>query len=266
MNTLQSVTHPLTHSSTTVNARDHLVKGNAFHEKIGYILFWLIAPIGFILITVFSYGIALVGGIIWLVRRNALEKQAAAQIHGSAIKLSELQFPEIHASALRLAAKLGMTDAPDIYIMENNQQNAFAIKVGKKNTVILTDDIVYGCLDTGNQAAIDFILAHELAHHALGHPGVIRSYIRNLYKKLSRLDEFSCDNIALVLTGNQEAAKRAFALLMSGPQLFSKVNVEALDAQAAEVDVDKHTRPSERKLTHPLLLRRYARLLYGAKI
>lgn len=67
-------------------------------------------------------------------------------------------------------------------------------------------------------------------------------------------------------TGNQDwlatwrrpqAAHDALALLLIGPQLFAKVNRAALEQQADEVVRDKHFKKSERKLSHPLLLRRY---------
>lgn len=106
-----------------------------------------------------------------------------------------------------------------------------------------------------------FIVGHELAHHALGHTGLIRGQVRQMWKPLSRLDEYSCDAVANALCGNLKAGRDALILLLIGPQLFKKVNRDALDEQAREVVANKYTKQAEKKLTHPLLLSRYARLV-----
>ena len=81
--------------------------------------------------------------------------------------------------------------------------------------------------------------------------------ITKSYATLSRLDEFSCDAVAHALVGDAAAAQDALTLLLIGPQLFAKVNRVALEQQAGEVAADKNSKKSERKLSHPLLLRRY---------
>ena len=182
------------------------------------------------------------------------------KLRGSALQVDEYQFPEIHRSALAMSERLGLSECPEIYIVEDNHQNAFAVKKGSKSYIVLIDDIVYGAMATGNSGALDFILGHELAHHALGHTSFFRAMIRSKYTPLCRLDELSCDGVAHALVGDKTAARDALALLLVGPQLFKSVNKEALDRQAREVIEDKYTKKVERNLSHPLLLRRYARL------
>jgi Zn-dependent protease with chaperone function len=157
--------------------------------------------------------------------------------------------------------RLGMKEVPEVYIIEDNSQNAFALKHGNKSHVILVDDLVYGALMTKKPKIIDFIIGHELAHHALGHTNTIRGMIRSYFRPLSRLDEFSCDAVAHALVEDPEAAKDSMVMMLVGPHLTKLVNHESFDQQVQEVVENRYSRKGERLLTHPLLLRRYARIL-----
>lgn len=242
--------------NTSLDAKQYVAPGTGLHSFIGWSLLILFGPLIFIALTLASYGVLPIVLIVtWLTQRKLLK----AKLHGSALKVDEYQFPQIYNSARTMSERLGLAECPDIYIVEGNQQNAFAMKKGSKRYVVLIDDIVFGALATGNTGVLDFIIGHELSHHALGHTGHFRSLIRS-YPTLSRLDELSCDAVAHALIGNKESAYEALTLLLVGPQLFQSVNKEALHRQASEAIGDKYAKKAERKLTHPLLLRRYARL------
>jgi hypothetical protein len=100
-----------------------------------------------------------------------------------------------------------------------------------------------------------------MAHHALGHTGILRSSLSKSFKKLSRLDEFSCDAVANALVADKKVSVRAIALLTVGPQLMSYLNFESLIQQAHKANLDKHSKKAERRLTHPLMLRRLSRFI-----
>jgi Zn-dependent protease with chaperone function len=246
--------------SASVDAKQYIAPGTSLHSSIGWTLLVIFGPILFVFLTLVTYGIFLVGLIIAGLTYFSRVKHMKAKLRGSALQVDEYQFPEIYRSAQAMSQRLGLPECPEIYIVEDNHQNAFAVKKGSKRYIVLIDDIVYGALATGNSGAMDFILGHELAHHALGHTSFFRSLIRSKYLPLSRLDELSCDGVAHALVGDTTAARDALALLLVGPQLFKNVNKEALDRQAREVIEDKYTKKVERHLSHPLLLRRYARL------
>lgn len=182
-----------------------------------------------------------------------------ASIKGSALRVSPKQFPDIYEMAEEIAEALDM-ETPELYILESNMQNAFAIKHGGKRFVILVDDMIFGCQMTQNMDTLRFIIAHELAHHALGHTKLFRSQLRAVYKPLSRLDELSCDAVAAAVVG-KEAAADALTLLLVGPHLYSQVNRPSLEKQSIQVEDSKYTKKAERPLTHPLLLRRLARMI-----
>ncbi|MBM3409398.1 MAG: M48 family metallopeptidase [Gammaproteobacteria bacterium] len=245
---------------THIDPKQHVATGTGFHVFVGWSLFLILFPIIILLTIVGTYGLALIAWIIAGVLYSSRTRKARARLRGSAVLVNGAQFPWIHEAARGLAKRLGLAECPDIYVIEDNQQNAFALKHGSKRCVVLTDDIVYGALASGNTRALNFILAHELAHHALGHTHLLRRFISSKYLPLSRLDEFSCDAVAHALIGDTAAARDALILLLVGPQLFQRIDKEALDQQAHSVLADRHSKKSEAGLSHPLLLRRYAQL------
>ncbi len=240
-----------------IDPKAHIAPGTGLHVFIGWLVLLVVGPILFLFAVVATYGIALLALLIAGAFYFTLVKQAQARLKGSAVQVSASQFPEIHAIVQNYAQRLGLKEAPQTYILEDNQQNAMALKHGSKHYVILIDDIVYGATATGNDKTLAFVIGHELAHHALGHTGFWRHMIAARYPTLSRLDEFSCDAVAHALVGDTTAAHDAIALFLVGPQLYQKVNRAALAQQALELAADKHAKKSERALSHPLLLRRY---------
>lgn len=246
---------------TQIDARQYVAPGTGLHTVIGYAILFIVGPILIAATVVATMGFALIGWLIAGIFYFSRLKKARAALRGSALRVDQTQLPAIHEQMRDLSARLGIAEAPEVYIIEDNQQNAFALKHGAKSYVVLIDDMIHGALSTGNEKVLTFILSHELAHHALGHTGWLRRVVSSSYKPLARLDEFSCDAVASALTGEAAAAKDALALLLIGPHLFRSINRAALDQQALEVAADKYSSKAEYTLSHPLLLRRYARLM-----
>lgn len=243
-----------------IDPRNYVEAGTGLHTFIGWTLLVLFGPLIFLATVGATAGTALIFWLVALIMYTFRVKKALARLKGSAVRVDSNQFPEVADMARAVAADIGMAECPEIYIIEDNQQNAFAMKHGSRKIVVLIDDLVHGALSTGDPNVLRFLVAHELAHHALGHTAAIRSFISSKYLPLSRLDEFSCDAVAHAATGDTAASRDALTLLLVGPQLFRRVNKEALEIQAREVSDDRYSRRAESGLTHPLLLRRYARL------
>lgn len=222
---------------------------------------YFFATITLLIVALFSFGIGLVMVPLGVIADYFNRKKTMARLKGSAIEVGLDQFPEIHACAQSFSARLGMKEAPAIYIVESNFINAIAMRVGSRQVIVLIDDVVDACLRSGDPRSLGFILGHEMAHHALGHTGIVQSLLFATYKKLSRLNEFSCDAVARALVQEESAAVNALLVLLTGPQLVPYVNRATLLRQAAEVAADKHSIKAERHLTHPLMLRRLQRML-----
>lgn len=236
-----------------VSVKDCVEKGTGVYVTLGYILVLVLACIA--VLTIYMFIIGLIASFIaWLYRKRIL-----AQIRGSFLRVNERQFPEINRCVNEVAAALGMKEVPEVYIVEGNQLNAFAMKAAGKKIIFLMDDVVDACLRSGNPGTLTFIIAHEMAHQALGHTAQVRAYISQMLKALSRKDEFTCDTVAGKVVNNHDTSILALTILMTGPQLLKYVNMQSVVEHAREIVADKLSIKSERQLSHPLLYRRIGR-------
>ena len=258
MSTMPAAAFPsLKFAGQSVDPREHVEDGTSGAQALGVVA----SVIVFVVLIAITYGVALVALPIGLVADYFNRKKIMALLRGSAIEVGPAQFPELHACAQDFARRLGMKQVPAIYIVEGNVINAAAARVGSRQVITLVDDVVDACLRSGDPQSLGFILGHEMAHHALGHTGRFQSLLASSYKKLSRLNELSCDAVALALVGDQQVAALALLVLLTGPQLAPYVNRAALLQQALAVADDKTTLKAETRLSHPLLLRRLQRIL-----
>lgn len=186
-------------------------------------------------------------------------RKAKAILRATALRVGPQQLPELHACAETFAQRLGLAQAPELYVLDAGQVNGFALRFKKRNMIVLTDETVGACLEGRSTGALAFVIAHEIAHVALGHTSWWRLVARR-YRKLSRLDECSADNVACALVGSREAALDGVLLLSAGPRLLAFVDRAAALEQAAEIAADPATTRVERGLTHPLTLRRLQRV------
>ncbi len=208
-----------------------------------------------------SYGIALLAALLYPLYSWYLHKKAMAMIDGSGVRVGERQFPEIYRCLTAFKQRLGMTKDVTVYIVEDNIANAFAVKYGKKNVILLTDDLIHGCLASSDPRALSFVIEHELAHIALNHNGLLRSWIARHMKKLSRMDEYTADAVGLALVEKREIAFGGILLLTVGYALLPFVSAEQIADQARAVAQNKYSKKAERLLTHPLALNRLHRIL-----
>jgi hypothetical protein len=242
-----------------VDAKQYIEPGTG---RVVFLAFFA-AIIGTLFAIVASFGVLLVVLIAYPLFAWYLRKKATALIHGSGVHISENQFPEIHRCVMDFKARLDLQKDIDVYVVEDNVTNAFSVKYGKKNVVLLTDDLIHGCLASGHPQALAFVIGHELAHISLNHNGVFRSWMSQHLKKLGRLDEYSADSTATALVGDKAIALHGILLLTVGYALLAYVNPESIVRQANEVAQNKYSKKAERGLTHPLLLNRLLRILKG---
>lgn len=249
----------ITVAGDPVRAKDHVEKGTGLYVLLAYFA----AAIGLIIGIAASYGVLLVVILFYPLFASFIRKKALAQIHGSGVRISENQFPEIHRSLMSLKERLGITQDVRAYIVEANVLNALTVRYGKNNLILLTDDLIQGCLVSDNPKALSWIMAHELGHIALNHTGLFRASLSKAVKKLSRLDEYSCDTVACALMKDDKAAYTGLLLLTVGWALLPYVNHQELIAQAGEVARNKYSKKAERPMTHPMVLNRIHRIMPG---
>jgi Zn-dependent protease with chaperone function len=234
---------------------DYVERGTTLQVMAAYV----VGAVLCLILTVVTRGVFIIAIFVSAVTYYFRLKVAKAAIHGSAVNVSRKQLADVHEIVDEIAEALDI-DTPKVYIVESNQLTASALRLGSTQYVVLVDDLIHGTQKINNPDALRWLIAFELASHALGHTGLIRSQLRAVYTPLARLDVLSCDAVASAVVGKQ-AGRDALKLLTIGPMLYSQVNDAALDRQALQVEEDSKTKKAERARTHPLILRRLARLV-----
>lgn len=247
----------LSFGSTPVTAQDHTFSGTGLHSVLahGALL------IGLLVLAATTMGVGLLALIVAPIVEHFRWKKVRALVRGSGVHVAHNQLAFIDGCVKDFSRRLGMKEAPEVFVVEAATQNGVVMRLGTKNIMMLTDDVIWGALQSRDPRALGFVLGHELAHVALGHTGFIRSMLRAAYRPLSRCDEYTADNVAVALIGDRSTAVHGITLLTVGPQLLPYINDAALAQQAKEIWQDKHAKKAERGLTHPLLLRRIANAL-----
>jgi len=235
-----------------IDARQFVTPGTRLHVAIAYSV---TVVLGVVAAAATAGVVLLVIVLGWLVDL-VLRRRVMAMLRGSCVEVGPEQLPAVYACVKTYAERVGLPEVPRVFVVEGNSVNAFAMRLGSRSVITLVDDVVWGALESGNHRALSFVIAHEVAHHALGHTNHLRRVLALAYKVLSRLDELSADAVALQLVGDRQAACDGLMMLMIGPQLMPFINREQLLAQAASVHADKQTKRAERPFTHPFLARR----------
>lgn len=188
---------------------------------------------------------------------------ALGRVRGNSVRVSERQFPQLHRLAAAHTRRLGMERVPDIYLMQSGGiLNAFATRFLGRDFVIIYSDVLELALAQG-EAAVSFIVGHELGHVWRGHlkyrwltaPGRLFPYLGPAY---SRACEYTCDRIGAFC--QPEGAISGLLALAAGKQLHTHVDVREFAAQA-ETDKGFWVRRAEIMSSHPRLPKRVAALL-----
>lgn len=189
---------------------------------------------------------------------------AAAKQRAEAVKVGPEQFPEIWAVYAELLEAIDLPHPPALYIANGQGvMNAFALSCTIQRKYIgLNAEIA--TLIAVDPDMVRFVLAHELAHHKLGHVNLVRqmvAVIMNLMflpgKALTRAQEYSADRLALALCPG--TADNLLALAV-GPWMAHRLNPEAFAEQSREEDKSLLVRILNIASDHAVMTKRYKAL------
>lgn len=188
----------------------------------------------------------------------------AAQSRANAIRVGPDQFGAIHALYCDLAQRLGMARVPALYIINGNGTvNAFALECNsRRRYVVLHAEIAL--LHDSAPDVVEFVLAHELAHHRLRHVSLWRIVVGLVPNVLmlpglatTRAQEYSADRLAMAVCPNHANAMR---LLSVGPWMEKGVNPEAWLRQCEEERGEWAVRAVNAMSSHAVMVKRYKAL------
>jgi Zn-dependent protease with chaperone function len=186
-----------------------------------------------------------------------------ASVRGSAVELSQRQFPELYRTAEDFARKLGLRRRPDIFLANGNGAlNAFAAQATGYDYVVLSNEL-FANLYNRNRDGLRFILGHELGHIRLHHVSLwyqiavaYPQLIPLLGPWLSRLREYSCDRHGAYLS---PLGATGLVLLASGRYTETDVDVDELVRQGRRLR-GFWVGLAQLPRSHPFTVRRLERL------
>lgn len=163
-----------------------------------------------------------------------------ASIAGTTVQLSESQFPDLRATGVDFAARLGIPSPPQVYLANGNGTlNAFAAQSGTTNNYVVLSNELFANLERDNREGLRFILGHEMAHIRLHHVALwyqlsicFSQLLPILGPTLSRLREYSCDRNGAALEPHGE---KGLVLLAAGRYAHDSVTVPELVQQGKDL-------------------------------
>lgn len=204
-------------------------------------LFWISAVLAvylWLVLIVATLGVALpvllLLGLLALFAHSLL----IAWVKGNAVHVTAEQFPDLHALYQQSCARLGIAQAPELYLAQaDGMLNALATRFMRRDYVVLMASVVDALAE--RPEAIKFYMGHELGHvkrkHLSRHwwlwPALAMPLIAPAY---SRACEYTCDRHGLACCNNLDDARRALAVLVAGQERWQQLNLQAFAAQSQQ--------------------------------
>jgi Zn-dependent protease with chaperone function len=173
--------------------------------------------------------------IAYVIYRNLTR----AAIRGSAVLVSDQQFPAIAAVRNEFARRLHLRRMPELYVTNGNGQlNAFAASAYRVDFVVVHSEL-FANLYQNNREGLAFIVGHELGHIRLHHTRLwyqlslaFINVIPLIPGFLSRAREYSSDRHGAFM---EPQGEEGLVLLTAGRYVYRQVDVTDLLNQAAHV-------------------------------
>lgn len=189
---------------------------------------------------------------------------AAAVARSNSILIGPKQFPELFAVYQELGRRLEMAHLPRLYLTNGNGVvNAYALSCNRRHNYVVIHSEIALLLPTSPEI-VEFVLAHELAHHKLGHVSLWRIIISLVPNTLvlpgratTRAQEYSADRVAMAVCPHHASSAR---LLAVGPWLEKMVNPVAWNEQCTEERGEFFVRIANALSTHAVLVKRFKAL------
>ena len=234
-------------------------------EHVSGIWMWILAiPILLSAAYISIISMGLYPAALFIIARIT-QLMALAYFKTNSIRVGPQQFPEIHETATRMSARLGIAK-PEVYIVQENMLNAFAWRLAGKSIIVLYSGLIDSMYRSETPRDLDFVIGHELGHIAAGHLS-----LKHRFKAVGgwfvlvgfwhrRSMEYTCDQIGLHLVGDAQAAQRAFSHLLVGGVLAGRLNQEQAQSQLREHEGEFFVRRRNLTSLYPSHLARLVRL------
>lgn len=215
-----------------------------------------------------TFGMLLIWVLIFFIIYLFVQSAFISYIKGTAVRISEQQYPEIYQMHLQCCSTLDIKTPPEIYLLNGDGLlNALATRFMGRNFVVLFTDVVDAL--QRQPAAIKFYIGHELGHIKQGHlgwgpflfPSSILPLIGAAY---SRAKEYTCDIHGQACCDKPQDAVAGVAVLAAGVQVWNKLNVSQY-AEQSMISGSFWMALHELVSDYPWLAKRMRRIIAQAK-
>ena len=205
------------------------------NEKPLFAISMAIGAIVWIALIVGTLGIALIYVLLFLIIYLFAQSGFIAYLRGNAVELSAKQFPDLYKQYLEACERLEIEEIPTAYLMMSDGiLNALATRFLRRHYVVLYSSVVEAL--RSRPEALRFYFGHELAHIKRGHlnlqwlkmPASLLPLLGAAYR---RAQEYTCDLHGLAASNSREDALSALAVLGTGGEKLSEVNVDSFIGQ-----------------------------------
>lgn len=188
----------------------------------------------------------------------------AAQAKANAIRVGPNQLPKLWEMYQALGNKLQMNKLPKLYVTNGNGVvNAYALSCNKRHKYIVLHAETVMAMDEAPEI-VEFVLAHEMAHHKLGHVslwrlaiGLIPNALIPLGITTTRAQEYSADRVAKSVCDHDHNAMKLLAI---GPWMYGDVDSESWLEQCKEDRKELYVRFANLMSSHAVMSKRYKAL------
>lgn len=193
-------------------------------------LFWFVLIVG-------TLGIALIYLAFFFIAYLFLQSAFISMLRGNGVRVTNEQFPDLHARLEHCCRTLGIDEKPEVYLLNSEGMlNALATKFLGDHFIVLYSEVVEAL--EGRPEALNFYIGHELGHIKRKHlnwgpvlwPGMILPHLGTAY---SRSREYTCDLHGLACCAQLEDAERALAVLAAGDTLWKRLDLAKYRQQSA---------------------------------
>lgn len=164
------------------------------------------------------------------------------------VPVSDIQFPRLADTCREYAEKLGIKNVPDVYVTSEgcSEIEFSSFTLDSECHLRLNCYYVLTAEESGDYTSINFQVARDLAHIALGHRSIpwvlltIPARILPIYREMyMRAMNYSADRIAALLVGEENSAK-AIVTLAQDPYFADIIDVDAYIKDVERISVKRN--------------------------
>lgn len=206
------------------------------HEKA---LFYILAVISLLIwigVIAVTSGIALIYVLLIFLFYLFFQSAFISYLKGTAVKITEQQFPDLHERIVACCGKLGISKIPEAYLLRSDGLfNAFATRFLGRNFIALYSELADAL--EAQPGAINFYIGHELGHIHRGHlKWHVFTWPANILPLLgagySRACEYTCDRYGLACCATPDDAGAGLAALAAGAKRWRTLGRETYAGQS----------------------------------